>query len=128
MAATNDLSYVERQGDAYDYPVLAGVIHYGRGGVGVTAAGYSVPAGHASAVALVGLADERVDNSTGANGAVRVRAKKGVFKIPLAATPANVGAKVYMSDDNTFTLTAGALLSIGTIDAVDAAGTWLKIA
>jgi predicted RecA/RadA family phage recombinase len=127
MAATNDIEYAERQGNAYSYPVLAGVTHYGRAGVGVTAAGYSVPAGHVSAVALVGLAEERIDNSAGANGAKKVRAKKGIFKIPLSATPANVGSLVYMSDDATFTLVAGALLSIGRVHAVDADGTWLKI-
>lgn len=126
MAASNDLDYTERQGVAYEFPALANTLYYGRIGVGVTAAGIAVPAGHADAVKLVGLASERVDNRGGANGDRRVRAKKGVFRIPLSATAANTQAPVYMTADDTFTLTASTNLQIGTIDAVDADGVWLK--
>ncbi|ANH04609.1 hypothetical protein [Shinella sp. HZN7] len=127
MAASNDLDYTERQGLAYEFPALADTLYYGRAGIGVTAAGVAVPAGHVNAVKLVGFAAERVDNRGGAAGAQRVRVKKGVFRIPLAgATAANIQAPVYMTADDTFTLTASTNLQIGTIDAVDADGVWLK--
>lgn len=127
MAASNDLDYTERQGASYEFPALADTLYYGRAGIGVTAAGVAVPAGHANAVKLVGFSAERVDNRGGAAGAQRVRVKKGVFRIPLAgATAANIQAAVYMTADDTFTLTASTNLQIGTIDAVDADGVWLK--
>lgn len=127
MAASNDLTYPERNGRAYEFPALADTLYYGRAGIGVTAAGVAVPAGHVNAVKLVGLNAERVDNRGGATGDRRVRVNKGVFRIPLAgATAANAQAPVYMTADDTFTLTASTNLQIGIIDAVDADGVWLK--
>ena len=128
MAATNDIRRRERSGDRYGYPVLAGVIIYGGTAIGITAALAAVPAGHVNAVALIGFAEERIDNSAGATGDQLANAKKGIFDIALAgATAANIGDPVYASADDTFTLTAGALLQIGTLDAIDADGVcWLK--
>ena len=129
MAASTDIKYRERPGDAYGYPVLGGVRIYGRAVVGITAALAAVPAGHADAVALIGFAEERVDNSAGATGDQIVRAKKGVYNVPLAgATAANVNDPVYCVDDNTFTLDddEGGNLQIGTLHAVDADGVWVK--
>ncbi|WP_375591042.1 capsid cement protein [Hoeflea alexandrii] len=129
MAATNDIRRRERSGDRYGYPVLAGVIIYGGTAMGVTAALAAVPAGHVNAVALVGIAEERIDNSAGATGDQLANAKKGIFDIVLAgATAANIGDPVYASADDTFTLddAAGANLQIGTLHAIDADGVWLK--
>lgn len=127
MTASTDLYYPEKLGQSYGYGVLAGVKLYGRAIVGITSTKLAVPAGHGSAVKLIGLAEERVDNSAGADGDVKVRVKKGLFLIPLSATVANIGAAVYATADDTFTLTASTNLQIGVIDAVDADGTWLKI-
>lgn len=127
MALANDVLYPERNGDAYTFGVLANVKLYGRAVGGITSGKLAVPAGHGSAVKLIGLVEERVDNTGGADGDQKVRFKKGVFLVPLTATVANIGAAVYASDDNTFTLTAGSLLQIGIVHAVDADGTWLKI-
>lgn len=127
MTASNDLQYKERDGRQYDFPVLTNVKIYGRAAVGITSNKEMVPAAHGSAVKLIGLAEERYDNTGGATGAILGRAKKGVFLIPLSATPANIGAAVYASADDTFTLTAGSLLQIGIVHAVDVEGTWLKI-
>ncbi|MDL2401258.1 capsid cement protein [Rhizobium mayense] len=127
MTASNDLYYDRRRGDSYGFPVLAGVKIFGRAAVGVTAAGLAVPAGNVNAVALLGLAKERVDNTNGANGDVYVDVDKGIFNIPLAgATPADVHKPVYATADDTFTLTASTNLQIGTLDAIDAAGAWMK--
>ncbi|RFB91772.1 hypothetical protein B5K08_15860 [Rhizobium leguminosarum bv. trifolii] len=129
MTATNDIRAKKKPGlgRAYGYPVLAGVIIYGGAAVGITANKEAVPAGHASAVKLIGFAEERIDNSTGATGDQYVKIEKDIRVIPLAgAVVANIGAAVYASADDTFTLAAGALLQIGTIDAIDADGVWLK--
>lgn len=127
MVASSDIRRKWRTGDAYGYPVLAGVRIFGGTMIGVTAALAAVPAGHVSAVALVGFAEEAIDNRDGATGDQMINAKKGVTLIPLAgATAADIGKTVYASADDTFTLTAGALLVAGTIDAIDADGVWLK--
>lgn len=127
MAASSDIRRKWRKGDAYGYPVLAGVRIFGGTMIGVTAGLAAVPAAHASCVALIGFAEEAVDNRDGATGDRLINARKGVTNIPLAgATPADIGKPVYASADDTFTLTAGSLLKAGTIDAIDADGVWLK--
>jgi hypothetical protein len=129
MAATNDIRAKKKPGlgRAYGYPALAGVVLYGGAAAGITANKEAVPAGHVSAVKLLGFIQERVDNAFGQTGDQIATIEKDVRVIPLAgATPANIGATVYASADDTFTLTAGALLAIGTIDAIDADGVWLK--
>lgn len=129
MAASDDIRSRKKPGigRCYAYPVLGGQKIFGGAAVGITANKEAVPAGHASAVKLIGFAEERADNSGGATGELMVRVEKDVRLIPLAgATVANTGATVYASADDTFTLTAGSLLALGTIDAIDADGVWLK--
>lgn len=129
MAATNDIRAIKKPGPsrAYGYPVLANILIFGGAAVGITASKEAVPAGHVSAVKLIGFAEERIDNTGGATGDQYVNVEKDVRVIPLAgAAVANIGAAVYASADDTFTLTAGALLQIGIIDAIDADGVWLK--
>jgi adhesin HecA-like repeat protein len=129
MTATNDIRAKKKPGHtrAYGYPVLTNLVIFGGAAVGITANKEAVPAGHVSAVKLMGFAEERIDNTGGATGDQFVKVEKDVRVIPLAgATVANIGAAVYASADDTFTLTAGALLQIGTIDAIDADGVWLK--
>jgi hypothetical protein len=126
MTATTDIYLDRRKGDSYGYPVLAGVKIYGRAAVGITANKELAPAGNVNVVALLGLAKERYDNTNGATGDIYGEAEKGVFNIPLAATPADIHKPVYATADDTYTLTASTNLQIGVIDAVDAAGTWMK--
>jgi len=129
VTATNDIRtqrkpHLARQ---YGYPVLANTVIYGGTAMGITADKEAVPAGHVSAAKLIGFAAERYDNRGGATGDMTATAEKDVRLIPLAgATVANIGATVYASADDTFTLTAGSLLAIGKIDAVDADGVWLS--
>jgi len=129
MAASTDIRAKKKpvQGRSYSYPVLTGVKLYGGAAAGITANKEAVPAGHASAVKLLGFVEERIDNTSGPTGDQYARIEKDIRVIPLpGATVANIGATVYASADDTFTLTAGALLAIGTIDAIDADGVWLK--
>lgn len=128
MAATKDIESPERPGNSYGYPALAGIRIFGRSIVAVTAALEAVPAGHASAVRIVGLAEEQVDNRDGATGDRPVRALRGVRKFPVAgATASNIGATVYALDDDTLQLTnAGGELAAGIIDGIDAEGVWVR--
>ncbi len=128
MTASNDIRAKKKFGGrSYGYPALAGVKVYGGACVGITANKEAVPAGNVNAVKLMGFAEERIDNTNGLTGDQYVKIEKDIRLIPLAgAVVANIGAAVYASADDTFTLTAGSLLQIGTIDAIDADGVWLK--
>jgi hypothetical protein len=127
MTATADIRRKTRPGNSYGYPVLGGVRIFGGTMIGVTAALAAVPAGHASCVALIGFAEENVDNRDGSTGDRLINAKKDVTAITLAgATAADIGKTVYASADDTFTLAAGALLPAGILHAIDADGIWLK--
>lgn len=129
MTATTDIRSKKKPtlGRRYGYPVLGGVVIYAGAAVGITAAKAMVPAGHVSAVKLIGFADERYDNSAGATGDITGTAEKDVRLIPLSgAVVSDIGATVYASADDTFTLVAGALLPIGKIEAIDADGVWLS--
>ncbi|MDD9910191.1 MAG: DUF2190 family protein [Ahrensia sp.] len=129
MVATKDIDAPSRSGDRYGFPALAGQLFYGRAVVGVTIDGEAVPAGHADAVALMGLAEQRVDNTAGQTGDVTVECLRGVYRYPVAgANPSNIGEAVYAADDNTLQLTnAGGELLLGTLEAIDADGTWIRI-
>jgi hypothetical protein len=128
MAATDDIIRPRRpEPDSYGFPVLGGIQIFRGTMAGITAAGAAVPATHASCVALIGFAAERVDNRNGATGSQSINLKKGVYKITLAgATPADINKPVYASADDTFTLAAGALLQAGVLHAIDTDGIWLK--
>lgn len=131
-AATRDLSIPQRMpvlAHSYGFPVKAGIRIFKSTIVGITADKLAVPAGTAGCVALIGLAELNVDNRDGVDGDQQVTAKKGVFKMPFpAAVPANIGAAVYALDDQTLQLTnGGGELKLGTIDAIDAEGVWIKI-
>lgn len=128
MAATINIHRRRRLAAQYAYPVLAGVRIYGGTAVGVTADLVAVPAGHAACVALIGFADDTVDNRDKTTGSQQLGISKGTFDIVLpGALAADIGKPVYAVDDNTFTLTAGTSLKIGIVDAIDASGVWLKI-
>ena len=103
-------------GDMAEYPVIASDIIYEGAAVGENASGYARPL--AAADPFLGFAQRTVDNSAGAAGAKTVVVKRrGVIKLPISglAITANDRAKVYASDDDTFTLTSTSNTLIGTV-------------
>lgn len=67
---------------------------------------------------FVGHAEKQVDNTDGANGAkdIRVRCGRYRLEVTLAAVAiADVGRKVYASDDATLTFTAGSNSEVGKV-------------
>lgn len=75
--------------------------------VGITTGGYAQP--FATGNFFAGHALETVDNSSGADGAVRVPVRRGTYwaKVPVfgSATVANIGDPVWTSSDNHSDLT-----------------------
>lgn len=80
--------------------------------VSVGADGYAIEAADAASTIVIGVADETVDNSAGADGALSVRVRRGkVFKLKNSATnpavQASVGSDIYVEDDETVAVAAG---------------------
>ena len=115
----------------FAYNVRAGTKIYEGGMIGVDAARNLVPINTvaALAVAVVGIASRTYDNSANAGASTdKVEALRGTYQITVpAATPANINAAVYATDDNTFTLTASTNLQVGTLAGFDGAQTYVKL-
>jgi hypothetical protein len=103
-ACTTDRNTTYRMGVEIAYPVKAATRIYAGSMVAVDNTGYALPAANATGHKLVGVALEQVDNSTGANGAVLIRVRTtGVFDFGATSiSQANVGADMYVVDDQTF--------------------------
>lgn len=102
--------------DILGYPVIAADIIYEGAAVGENASGYARPL--AAGDPFLGFATEKVDNSSGAAGALDILVKsKGYVKLPITsiAITANDRPAVYASDDNAFTLTKGSNSLIGYV-------------
>lgn len=103
-------------GDRGEFPVIASDIIYEGAAVGENGSGYARPL--TAGDVFLGFAEKKADNSSGAAGAIKVRViEKGKIKAPISslAVTANDRAAVYMSDDNTFTLTATSNSLIGYV-------------
>lgn len=85
------------------YPVVASDIIYKGALVSINAAGYAIPASDTAATFCVGVADEKVDNSSGSAGDKWVRVLSGrAFRITASSiTQAMVGESMCVVDDNT---------------------------
>lgn len=132
MAATYDRSLQLRGGSdraSYGYRPAQGVRIFRNAIVAVTANLEAVPAGHADAVAVVGVAEGGMDNRTGEANDRFVYVRRGVFRLDMeTATAANINAPVFASDDDTLLLTnENGELQVGTIDAIDAEGVWVNV-
>lgn len=83
--------------------------------VAVDATGYAVPA-VGTAVRVVGVAYETIVNA-GASGALSVRVwRTGTFQFNASGMAVtNIGAKVYVTDDNTVQLSPTSTIQVGVI-------------
>lgn len=110
MTALADIKDVRRQpGEILAFPVEEAVKIYEGALVMVNAAGYAVPGADTTNCFFVGVADETVDNTSGADGAKVVKVRtNGVITVASAAslTQANNMDTVYLADDQTVDLAA----------------------
>ncbi len=102
--------------------------------VAINASGYAVEAADASGYKVIGVAQETVDNSSGATGDLTVLVRRSnMFKLAnsssTALAQANVGGNAYVEDSVTLTTTAGTSNSVaaGMILGVETDGVWIYI-
>ena len=102
--------------------------------VSVNSSGYAIEAADTASTVVMGVADETVNNASGANGdkTVNVRRKRA-FKMDnsstAAVTQASVGSNVYVEDDETVALASGPTNDIvaGVCLGVETDGVWVHI-
>jgi len=120
LTANRDVDhYVDQELRAF--AVAASVRIYKGGFVGLNTSGYVRPL--TAGDALVGIAYEEADNSSGANAATSVRVYTlGDFGHALSgATAADVGRPVFASADDTLTFTSDGNTYVGIVENVPAA-------
>ena len=83
----------------------------------------------AGSVSFAGMASKDYNNSASAAAAsVGMEALKGVFALTVpSATPANINASVYATDDATLTLTASTNMLVGTLAGIENGQTYVKL-
>ena len=102
-------------GTINEVPVIAGDFIYEGAAVGDNASGYARPL--QAGDYFYGFAEQQIDNVNGSAGDKKVRVRtQGAVELPIAGLAiTNIGAAVYASDDDTFTLTATANTYIGRV-------------
>ena len=105
-ALAKDRNTPIRLGDEISVPVKAATKIYA-GSLVVADGGYAKPAVKAQSLVALGRADEFADNSSGADGDIKVRVRRGVFKWATTAVQAGkvtvteIGKDVHIADDQT---------------------------
>ncbi len=132
-ALAQDRQTPRRQSQDFEFPVAAATKIFGGSIVCLNAAGTATKGAVSTTLRAVGIADTMADNSAGAAGAVRVKARRGCFQFANSASGdlialANVGADAYIVDDQTVALTSGGSTRsvAGVIRDVDANGVWIE--
>lgn len=132
-ALATDRRTPERSGDRREPAVKGSTLIYAGAIVAMGADGYAVPMSTATTLKGIGRAQERVDNSSGADGAETVRVDRGIFRYANSAaadeiTAADIGNDCYGVDDQTVAKTDGTSTRsvAGTIFDVDAQGVWVE--
>lgn len=130
MPATTEINTPERPGLTTRYPVAAATIIYAGILAALNSSGYLVPASDTAGLRVVGRAEQTVDNSAGAAGALSCDVKEGVFKFSNSAGDAvdanDVGKTCFVEDDH-IVCEAGATHKVqaGRVVAVDSDGVWV---
>lgn len=135
MAALAQERLTDRKNDGVvrSLPVKAGVKIY-LGALVALNAGFAAPGATAVGRLAIGVAEETIDNTGGADGAVRVRVRECEGKYGNSAAgdaiaQADVGKDCYIVDDQTLAKTdnTGARSRAGKITQVDSDGVYVKL-
>jgi len=133
-ALSKDKDTKMQLGDVQEFPVLASTIIYAGALVCLNAAGYAVPGATATTLVAAGRADAQADNSAGANAAINVKVRAGVFRFENSAssdeiTIAEIGDNCYIVDDQTVAKTDGSSSRsvAGKVVQIDSQGVWVRL-
>lgn len=133
MALTADRNTPLRDGVNVAHPVAATKKIYAGSLVVLNATGYAEPATTATTLTAVGRAEAQIDNSMGANGALTITVRRGIFCFSNAGADAvtrtEIGKSCYIVDDMTVAKSdgAGTRSVAGKVIDVDNMGVWVEI-
>lgn len=121
-ALATDSNRIYELGDINQVPVKGSSVIYQGAAVGGHSSGYARPILNGDK--FLGFADERIDNSGGADGVKTVRVRKrGAILLDISGVVVgDIGKSVYATDDNTFTLSDASSVYIGQISRIDSSG------
>lgn len=133
MSLAADRNTQRQDADVISVPVAAGAKIYAGALVVANATGYAAPGSKALNLTYLGRADEYMDNTGGADGAVSVRVRRrNAFywanSATDAVTQASLGKPCYIVDDQTVSGTNGANTqsAAGVVVGLDANGVWVE--
>ena len=133
MVLTADRNTPIKDGELLVLGMAAATKVFAGGMAAANASGYIRPAADAAGLTVVGMTEEQVDNSAGANGDLTVPVRRGkvfIFKNSAtnAVTLAQLGKDIYVEDDETVA-SAGGTNSIvaGTCLGILTEGVLVKI-
>lgn len=113
-------------------PVAAGVKIFAGAMVVANATGFAAPGATSATLTYIGRAEERVDNTSGGDGAQNIQVRRGLaFRWKNSAadpvTQAELGKTVYIVDDETVAKTNGGNTRslAGQVVQLDADGVWV---
>lgn len=130
---TADRNTLTTTAELITVPVAAGVKIFAGALVVANATGYAQPGGVATTLTYLGRAEQFVDNTAGANGALTVQVRRKVAfywanSVTDPVTQASFGKTCYVVDDATVSATNGANTqsAAGIVVGLDAYGVWVN--
>lgn len=132
MALSTDRNTPLRTGDNVVHPMAGAKKIYAGSLVVLNATGYAEPGSTATTLIAAGRAEAQVDNSAGANGALTITVRRGVFRFTNhsdAVTRTEIGKSCYIVDDFTVAKTngTGTRSVAGKVIDLDSSGVWVEI-
>lgn len=130
---TADRNTASQRADVISVPVAASTKIFAGSLVAANSTGYAVPGSTATTLTYLGRADEFIDNSAGANGAVSIRVRRrDAFYFDNSGTDpvtqSDLGKACYIVDDHTVSATSGTNTQskAGVVVGLDANGVWVE--
>jgi len=132
MALNKDRNTPTRDGTDVVHPVAAAKKIYAGALVVLNATGYAEPGSTATTLTAAGRAEAQVDNSSGADGALTITVRRGVFRFSNhadAVTRTEIGKSCYIVDDQTVAKTSGTSTRsvAGKVIDLDTSGVWVEV-
>ncbi|MGZ8238286.1 MAG: hypothetical protein ACXWTY_10505 [Methylobacter sp.] len=132
MSLNKDRNTPSRDGVEVVHPVAATKKIYVGALAVLNATGYAEPGSTATTLTAIGRAEEQVDNSSGADGALTITVRRGAFRFSNhadAVTRTEIGKSCYIVDDQTVAKTdgTGTRSVAGKVIDLDSAGVWVEV-
>lgn len=132
-ALTAERDTPRRDGVQFEHPVAASSKIFAGAIVMINGSGYAVKGAVATSQQVAGVAEATADNTSGAAGDIRVKVRRGVFRL-LNSTAgdlialADKNSTCYIVDDQTVAKTNGGSTrsAAGIVRDVDASGVWVE--